>query len=203
MTKKDVIEAYKAMAKENPSATMEAQIRANLEATCDKYRGNEDKFERSIKYLNDCAREILENRNGDVPDEVCYRICRDYFNDEIWKQEDEEEAKRKDESNAARKKINAKKKKCASKDAKKAEPKANAEKKAPAEPEKKETCTVCRKEFKKLYVNGLCRKCHEEKRRKEAEAVEIKRAQQEIIAENNKKLGIGMAQAIDMFAGAV
>lgn len=180
---KEQLEAYKAMAKEGAVASMEAQIRENLEKTCDKFAGNEDKFDRCIAYLNGCAREILENRSGDVPDEVCYRICRDYFNDEIWKKEDEEKANK-----AAEKK-----------DSGKAVPK-KVEKKAKAEPEKKETCTVCRKEFKKLYVNGLCRKCHEEKRRKEAE---IKRAQQEIIAENNKKLGIGMAQPIDMFAEAV
>ena len=91
----ETIEAYKKMAKESSGADMKAQIQENLSMTCDKFAGNEDKLDRCIRYLTDCAREILDNKNGDVPDEVCFRICRDYFNDEIWKKEDEEEAKKK------------------------------------------------------------------------------------------------------------
>lgn len=85
---KEHVEAYKAMAKEKSVPTMEEQIKAILEATCDKYKGNEDKFEGCINYLTDTARELLDGKNGDVPGDVCYRICRDYFNDEIWKQEE-------------------------------------------------------------------------------------------------------------------
>lgn len=84
------LEAYKAMAKEKAVPSMEAQIRENMERTCDKYKGNEDKFEGCIKYLTDTARELLDGNNGDVPDEVCFRICRDYFNDEIWLKEEAE-----------------------------------------------------------------------------------------------------------------
>lgn len=173
------LEAYKAMAAASPDS-MKAKIEANLRATCDKFSGHEDRLEDCMEYLTECAREILNGKNGEVDDDTCYRICRDYFNDEIWKKEDEDKARKKAEDEKRRAKT-----------------------KDMIEKEKKETCTVCRKEFKKLYVNGLCRKCHEEKRRKEAEAAEIKRAQQEIIAENNRKLGIGMAQPIDMFAEAV
>ena len=93
---KEQMEAYKAMAKDSPES-MKAMIEANLKATCDKFAGHEDRLDDCIEYLNDCAREILGNKNGDVPDEVCYRICRDYFNDEVWKAEDEEEAKKKAE----------------------------------------------------------------------------------------------------------
>ena len=95
MVNEATIEAYKAMAKDSECPSMETQIRENLYRTCDKFAGNEDKFERCISYLEECASEILEGKNGDVPDEVCFRICRDYFNDEIWKKEDEEEAREK------------------------------------------------------------------------------------------------------------
>ena len=88
MIKQEQIAAYREMAKNAGENSMEAQIRANLEATSDKFAGNEDKFDRCIEYLTDCAREILNSENGEIPDEVCFRICRDYFNDEIWKAED-------------------------------------------------------------------------------------------------------------------
>lgn len=84
---KDQIEAYKEMAKTSPDS-MKAKIDANLKATCDKYAGHEDKLDDCIAYLTDCAREILDSKSGDVPDEVCYRICRDYFNDELWNVEE-------------------------------------------------------------------------------------------------------------------
>lgn len=79
MVNEATIEAYKAMAKDSECPSMETQIRENLERTCDKFAGNEDKFERCISYLEECAKKILEGKNGDVPDEVCFRICRDYF----------------------------------------------------------------------------------------------------------------------------
>lgn len=124
---KEQIEAYKEMAKTSPDS-MKAMIEANLKATCDKFAGHEDRLDDCLDYLTECAREILDHENGEVDNETCYRICRDYFNDELWAKEDEEkaarEAKRKAESNAAQKKINAEKKKSASKAAKKAEAKA-------------------------------------------------------------------------------
>ena len=138
MVNEATIEAYKAMAKDSECPSMETQIRENLERTCDKFAGNEDKFERCISYLEECASEILEGKNGDVPDEVCFRICRDYFNDEIWKKEDEEEAREKAEAEehailAAEKKAKDKN----GKKAKKAKPrKAKPEEEKPAsEPE--------------------------------------------------------------------
>ena len=84
---KEQIEAYKEMAKTSPDS-MKAMIEANLKATCDKFAGHEDRLDDCIEYLTDCAREILNSKSGDVPDEVCFRICRDYFNDELWNVEE-------------------------------------------------------------------------------------------------------------------
>lgn len=90
------IEAYKDMAK--GSVTMEQAIWAYLAANCDKF--NQDKMDRCMKYLNECALSILDGETGDIPDEVCYRICMDYFNDEIWKEEEKQEAREKAEKQA-------------------------------------------------------------------------------------------------------
>lgn len=135
MVNEATIEAYKAMAKDSECPSMETQIRENLERTCDKFAGNEDKFERCLSYLEECASEILEGKNGDVPDEVCFRICRDYFNDEIWKKEDEEEAREKAEAEERARRAEEEKK--AKKKAKNSKPrKAKPEEEKPAsEPE--------------------------------------------------------------------
>ena len=93
MTEKTQIEAYKRMASES-AVDMISKIKENLVQTCDKYKGNEDKFEKCFAYLTECAKEILDNKSGAIPDDVCYRICRDYFNDELWKKEAEEKAKK-------------------------------------------------------------------------------------------------------------
>ena len=127
MIKEEQLAAYKEMAKNASANGMEAQIRANLESTCAKFSGNEDKFERCISYLEECAREILEGKNGDVPDEVCFRICRDYFNDEIWKAEDEENERKKAEDERREKEKAEKEKNAPAKSAK-------TKKKAPAKP---------------------------------------------------------------------
>ena len=111
MLNDEQIAAYREMAKNAGENSMEAQIRANLEATCDKFAGNEDKFDRCMAFLNNVCMEMLggpdaaedvqdekyKKLSGEIPDEVCFRICRDYFNDEIWKAEDEEEARKKAE----------------------------------------------------------------------------------------------------------
>ena len=95
MKNEQQIEAYKKMAKEAASVGMEARIKANLEKTCDKYKGHEDKFPGCIAYLVSVAKEILGGKNGEVDDNVCYRICRDYFNDEIYLQEETKKAAKK------------------------------------------------------------------------------------------------------------
>lgn len=180
---KDKIEAYKEMAKTSPDS-MKAKIEANLKATCDKYAGHEDRLDDCIAYLTDCAREILNSKSGDVPDEVCYRICRDYFNDEIWKKEDEEKA-----AKEAKRKESAEKK-APKKAAKKTEPKAkkatqdfekeqadkererleklkekhglNSAEPAKKEPEKTKfpTCRVCGREVINVYKEGMCLDCN-------------------------------------------
>ena len=154
MVNEATIEAYKAMAKDSECPSMETQIRENLERTCDKFAGNEDKFERCISYLEECASEILEGKNGDVPDEVCFRICRDYFNDEIWKKEDEEEARENAEAEE-RARLAAEKK---SKDKKGKKAKNKAEK-AKTEEEKASKCARCGTEVLELE-KGLCPACH-------------------------------------------
>ena len=154
MVNEATIEAYKAMAKDSECPSMETQIRENLERTCDKFAGNEDKFERCISYLEECASQILDGKNGDVPDDVCYRICRDYFNDEIWKKEDEEEAREKAE--AEERARLAAEKKAKDKKGKKAKNKAE---KAKTEEEKVSKCARCGTEVLELE-KGLCPACH-------------------------------------------
>ena len=109
MINEEQIAEYREMAKNASENSMEAQIKANLESTCDKFKGNENKFDRCMAFLVKCANEILEGENGDIPDEVCFRICRDYFNDEIWKAEDEERAKAKAEKESKKNKKTDKK----------------------------------------------------------------------------------------------
>lgn len=92
---KETMDAYKTMAAQSPDS-MKAQITRHLAEACPKFIGNEDKIDRCIKYLTDCAREILGGKNGGVADDVCFKICRDYFNDEVWKAEKaKRDAKRK------------------------------------------------------------------------------------------------------------
>ena len=108
---KEQVEAYKSMGKQSP-LTMEGIIKSHLEQNCQKYAGNEDKFDRCISHLRDTVLEILGGRDaaknnrlsGQVPAETCFRICMDYFNDEIWKAEDEEEAKKKAAKTSVKKK---------------------------------------------------------------------------------------------------
>lgn len=169
MINQEQIAAYREMAKNASENSMEAQIRANLEATCDKFAGNEDKFERCMAFLVQCANEILEGQNGDIPDEVCFRICRDYFNDEIWKVEDEEN-KAPEKSAKTKKKVTAKPTNPAP------EP----------EPEKAETeKPVAAVQEEPVTADSLVKKVAERNRL--------------IIEANNKKLGIGLAETIDLF----
>lgn len=117
---KEQIEAYNAMAKQSPQ-TMESIIRSNLEESCQKFKGNEDKFDRCIQHLRDTVLEMLGGRNaaknnqlsGPIPAETCFRICQDYFNDEVWKAEDEEEAKKKAEQKEKKRKESEKRSKAA------------------------------------------------------------------------------------------
>lgn len=85
--------AYKDMAKDN--VTMEMCIWAWLAANCEKF--DDSKMESCMEHLYDVASDILDEKNGEIPEEVCYRICLDYFDDEMWKKEDEMEAKKKAE----------------------------------------------------------------------------------------------------------
>ena len=188
MINQEQIAAYREMAKNASENSMEAQIRANLEATCDKFAGNEDKFERCMAFLVQCANEILEGQNGDIPDEVCFRICRDYFNDEIWKAEDEENERKKAEDEEC------------------AKEKAEKEKKAPAKSEKtkkkvtaKPTNTAPEPEPEKDETENPVAVVPEEQVTAESLVKNVAERNRLIIEANNKKLGIGLAETIDLF----
>lgn len=204
----ETIEAYKKMAKESSGADMKAQIQENLSRTCEKFAGNEDKLDRCLEYLTDCASEILGCKNGDVPDEVCFRICRDYFNDEIWKKEEEEQAEK------DRRQKEAAEKKAAEKAAKKS-PKKKVDpkiRKATADFEKeqaekdrerveklkaKHVVKVIKPE--KVITSGNVKTCQDVKTPELALAEKMKA----IVEENNRKLGISEAKPINMFSEAV
>lgn len=107
---KEQVEAYKEMAKSSPMS-MKSMIKAHLVANCPKFI--ESKLDGCLKYLTACDREILDSKSGEVADDVCYKICRDYFNDEIWKVEDEEEAKKKADQEEKKRKESEKRSKAA------------------------------------------------------------------------------------------
>lgn len=204
MINEEQIAAYREMAKNASENSMDAQIRANLESTCDKFAGNEDKFDRCMEFLKKVCLEMLggkdaaegdENRSyrtlsGDIPDEVCFRICRDYFNDEIWKAEDEEnERKKAEEEERAKAKKKAEKEKKAPGKSAKAKKKATAKPTNPSpEPEPEKAGTekpVAVVPEEPVTADSLVKKTAEKNRL--------------IIEANNKKLGIGLAETIDLF----
>ena len=207
------LEAYKAMAAASPDS-MKAKIEANLRATCDKFSGHEDRLEDCMEYLTECAREILNGKNGEVDDDTCYRICRDYFNDEIWAKEAAKEAKRKaDKEKLDKIRSEKKAKKPVKKTASQVEKESLGKEKErieklkekhgckPAEPEK--TCKAD-EEAKKVELEKMqAEAAREAEALKKAEEKKINDKIRAQIAEKNKELGIGMAQPIDMFAEAV
>ena len=73
MINQEQIAAYREMAKNASENSMEAQIRANLESTCDKFAGNEDKFDRCMAFLNNVCMEILGGAYAS--EEFPYRHC--------------------------------------------------------------------------------------------------------------------------------
>ena len=202
MINQEQIAAYREMAKNASENSMEAQIRANLESTCDKFAGNEDKFDRCMAFLKEVCLEMLggedaaegdENRNckilsGEIPDEVCFRICRDYFNDEIWKAEDEENERKKAEEERLAKEKAEKEKKAPGKSAKN-------KKKAPAKP----TNPAHEPEPEKDGTEKPVAVVPEEPVTAESLVKKTADKNRQIIEENNKKLGIGLAETIDLF----
>jgi hypothetical protein len=202
MIKHEQIAAYREMAKNASENSMEAQIRANLESTCDKFAGNEDKFDRCMEFLKKVCLEMLggedaaegdENGNckilsGDIPDEVCFRICRDYFNDEIWKAEDEENERKKAEEERLAKEKAEKEKKAPEKSAK-------AKKKAPEKP----TNPAPEPEPEKDGTEKPVAAVQEEPVTAESLVKKVAERNRLIIEANNKRLGIGLAETIDLF----
>lgn len=192
MINQEQIAAYRELAKNASENSMEAQIMANLESTCDKFAGHEDKFDRCMGFLKEVCLEMLggedaaegdENGNyktlsGDIPDEVCFRICRDYFNDEVWKAEEERLAKEK-----------------AEKEKKAPEKSAKAKKKAPAKP----TNPSPEPEPEKDGTEKPVAVVQEEPVTADSLVKKVADRNRLIIEANNKKLGIGLAETIDLF----
>lgn len=197
MINQEQIAAYREMLKDASENSMEAQIRANLESTCDKYAGHEDKFDRCMAFLKEVCIEMLgvedaaeddENRNckilsGDIPDEVCFRICRDYFNDEIWKDEDEENERKKAEEE----------------ERSKAREKAEKEKKAPAKTTNPAPEPEPEPEPEKDGTENPVAVFPEEPVTAESLVKNVAERNRLIIEANNKKLKIGLAETIDLF----
>lgn len=202
MINQEQIAAYREMAKSASENSMESQIRANLESTCDKFAGNEDKFDRCMTFLKNVCLEMLggadaaegdergscKTLSGEIPDEVCFRICRDYFNDEIWKAEDEENERKKAEEERCAKEKAEKEKKAPEKSAK-------TKKKTPARP----TSPAPEPEPEKDGTEKPVAAVQEEPVTAESLVNKVAERNRLIIEENNKKLGIGLAETIDLF----
>lgn len=82
------IDDYKKMVKKSCKNSMESKVKEHLVKNCPNFDPN--KFNDCMAYLFDTARKILDGKNGEIPDEVCYKICRDYFNDGPSKNDAEE-----------------------------------------------------------------------------------------------------------------
>jgi hypothetical protein len=95
MTKptKEMLKEYADIAKKS-NRNMKDCIKAHLVANCPKFAGHEDKFNECIEYVTECAKEILKNRPGDVADDACYKMARDFFNDELWDKDEKKTAKK-------------------------------------------------------------------------------------------------------------
>ena len=88
MSKKELIEGYKKMAK-NSHRDMKTCVKQYLEKLAAEDALFAKKFDKArledcFKFIVECAKEILGGKSGNVDDDLCYRMARDYFNDEIW-----------------------------------------------------------------------------------------------------------------------
>ena len=90
---KEMLKEYEAIAKKS-NRDMKGCIKAHLFANCPKFAGHEDKFNECIEYVTECAKEILKNRPGDVADDACYKMARDFFNDELWDKDEKKTDKK-------------------------------------------------------------------------------------------------------------
>lgn len=90
---KEMLKEYAAIAKKS-NRNMKDCIKAHLVAHCPKFSGHEDKFDECIEYVTECAKEILDGKNGEVADDACYKMARDFFNDELWEKDEKKTAKK-------------------------------------------------------------------------------------------------------------
>lgn len=84
---KEMLNEYKVIAKAS-KRNMKDCIRAHLVAHCPKFQGHEDRLDECIGYVTECAKEILGGKSGNVSDDACYKMARDFFNDELWDKAD-------------------------------------------------------------------------------------------------------------------
>lgn len=90
---KEMLKEYEDIAKKS-NRNMKDCIKAHLVANCPKFEGHEDKFDECIEYVTECAKEILDGKNGEVADDACYKMARDFFNDELWDKDEKKTAKK-------------------------------------------------------------------------------------------------------------
>lgn len=90
---KEMLKEYAAIAKKS-NRNMKDCIKAHLVANCPNFAGHEDKFDECIEYVTECAKEILNEKNGEVADDACYKMARDFFNDELWDKDEKKTAKK-------------------------------------------------------------------------------------------------------------
>lgn len=98
MKKDNLIEQYNQMFLESAEPTMEEQVRAHLKAEAERdplfaEKLDFDKIPDCMRFINECAQQLLKGQSGDVPDEICYKMARDFFNDRLWEEEETQEEK--------------------------------------------------------------------------------------------------------------
>lgn len=98
--KKEAVDQYRQMAQDIPENVMDI-IREHLRENCPKF--DEAHFDGCMEYLQETFLEMLGGResarkgklSGAVHADVVFKICRDYFDDELWKAEQESDKERK------------------------------------------------------------------------------------------------------------
>ena len=86
------VKIRKGFGKEDANAPELAKIAEESGAAA--VAGHEDKFGECIEYVTECAREILNGKNGEVADDACYKMARDFFNDKLWEKDEEKTTKK-------------------------------------------------------------------------------------------------------------
>lgn len=97
--KKEAVDQYRQMAQAIPENDKDI-IREHLRENCSKF--DEAHFDGCMEYLQETVLELLGGResarkgklSGAVHADVVFKICRDYFDDELWKAKQESNKER-------------------------------------------------------------------------------------------------------------